>query len=619
MPADPTVLRLDHLPIIGSALRKLRIREHIDVRVAADPRGRVSTGQAIEALIAAILLGKHTLYRVDELLAPYDLELAFGWRFDATSLHDTRLGRALDELFKVGPAAVHADVVATAVDVYDLLLRRLHFDTTTVKVHGQYPTSLEPADPEEPNAIPHLTHGHSKDHRPDLKQVVLSLTASADEFGAVPIMGRAASGNRSDALEGDAVLRELALRFPDLADLILVADSKFFGGRRLLAVEQIDLRYLTLVPRSVNLQKQAIARYRAATTGAAPPLLLTKKGRNEEEGLLEWYGRSYDMTYEWDGREEGEDGVVSIPLRALVVESPKLREQKMRSLEKRRAAEGVRFAKRIKALVSREFRCKADAEAALERFLAGPNEFHSFEAAARYEDLRAKRDRPGRPCKDEQPRLRRVWRVDVEASEDDEAFEAAAFALGCFVLATDLPREGKQAHSDGELLEAYKAQQSVEGCMAWAKGPLEVAPVFLKTPRRVAALCAVYVLALMVYALIQRDTRRRLKLAQTTMPGNRGQGWTARPTTEVLFRLFEGINTLRGVGEADVRVVVTGMNTEQVRILDLLGVETLKAPGVRVVEPKVPTRGRAAKPVPRRAPRKPPRSWARKKSKPPRG
>jgi len=612
MSADLSTRCLDHLPIVGTALKKLRIREHVDRRVATDPRSHVSAGEAVEALIAAILLGKHTLYRVDELLAPYDLELAFGWRFNATSLNDTRLAKALDDLFEAGPAAVHADVVATAVEVYDLLLRRLHFDTTTAKVYGEYAGSREPDDPEEPNAVPHLTYGHSKDHRPDLKQLVLSLTAAADQYGAVPIMGRAASGNRSDALEGDATLRELASRFPDLSETLLVADSKFFGGRRLLAVAQVDLNYVTLVPRSVGLRDEAVARYRKETSGGPSKPLKVKEGRNESEGEREWYGRSYDMVYEWDGREDGEDEAVPIPMRLLVVESPALREQKLRSLEKRHAAEAARVAKRIERLARREFRCKADAESALARFEKSASEFHRFETAVRSDEVRVKRDRPGRPRKDERPRTRRVWRVDVDASEDEEAFDNAVFALGCFVLATNLPREGGGAHTDSEILEAYDQQQSVEGCMAWAKGPLQVAPIFLKTPRRIGALCAVYVLALMVYALIQRDVRQRLDRAGTTMPGNRGQGWTARPTTEVLFRLFEGISTIRG---AEPRVVVTGMNTEQVRILDLLAVSVLSDPGVRVVEPVVPTRGRAAKPVPRKTPRKPPRSWAGEKSK----
>ena len=41
-----------------------------------------------------------------------------------------------------------------------------------------------------------ITHGHNKDHRPDLKQLLFSLTLSAD--GAVPVHYRAVDGNTTD-------------------------------------------------------------------------------------------------------------------------------------------------------------------------------------------------------------------------------------------------------------------------------------------------------------------------------------------------------------------------------------------------------------------------------------
>jgi len=101
----------------------------------------------------------------------------------------------------------------------------------------------------------------------------------------------------------------------------------------------------------------------------------------------------------------------------------------------------------------------------------------------------------------------------------------------------------------------------------------------------------------MVYALIQRDARGRLVEAGTTMPGNRGQGWTDKPTTEVLFRLFEGVDTWRGV-DSDGYTLVMNTNTEQLRVLSLLGIELdSHARRVRVVDPREPRRGeRASKP-----------------------
>ena len=91
---------------------------------------------------------------------------------------------------------------------------RVHFDTTTLTLFGQYATS---------HTEPRITHGHSKDHRPDLKQLVFGLNVSSD--GAVPLLHHVFGGNRTD----DSVhvrnvdeLRDLLGR----KDFVYVADSK---------------------------------------------------------------------------------------------------------------------------------------------------------------------------------------------------------------------------------------------------------------------------------------------------------------------------------------------------------------------------------------------------------
>jgi len=605
----PTTRRLDHLPVVGHVLRALRIGEHVDARVEHDPRCRVTTGECVEALIVAILLGKHTLYRVDELLRPYDLEVAFGWKGEPERFNDTRLAKALDDLFAAGPSSVHASVVATAVEVLQLELSQLHYDTTTAKVYGDYRYSVEPEDPEEPDAIPHVTRGHSKDHRPDLKQIVLSLTATAD--GAVPVAGRAASGNRSDSLEADYVLRELAQSLPGLDEVTLVADSKFFCGRHLDVVEHLDLAYVTLVPRNVGIWGEAYGALQSAHARGPLPVLKTKEVREEGADDHEWLGLSVDVTYQWRG-EGGEPQ--AIPVRALAVHSTALEQRKQGAVERQKEREERRLERLVTKLVGQAFHCAADAEQAERALVQEDLRFHNVDTAVRWETVPAKRARGGRPKKGEPTPTRRVWRVDVDVSEVPGALEAVLFEESSFVLATNLPRAGgDRAASDAEVLEAYDDQHTVEGCMRWAKGPLAVAPIFLKTPLRIAALSAVYVLALMVYALIQREVRRRLAAEGTTMPGNRGQGWTAKPTTEVVFRLFEGIDTIRGV-LPEGGVVVTNTNTEQIRLLRLLGHAIFDAEGVVMAEPRQPRPGeRAWKPVPQTATEKAKRASNRRR------
>jgi transposase len=74
-------------------------------------------------------------------------------------------------------------------------------------------------------SAPAITYGFSKDHRPDLKQLLFILTVSAD---GVPVAFRCAAGNTGDSvthIETWNTLRAVAGR----ADFLYVADSNQYA------------------------------------------------------------------------------------------------------------------------------------------------------------------------------------------------------------------------------------------------------------------------------------------------------------------------------------------------------------------------------------------------------
>jgi transposase len=79
---------------------------------------------------------------------------------------------------------------------------------------------------------------------------------------------------------------------------------------------------------------------------------------------------------------------------------------------------------------------------------------------------------------------------------------------GVFVLKTNLP--SKRCPTP-KALSTYKKQSQVERRFHHCKGPLAVAPMFLEKPERMAGLLCILVWALMVMALMERQTRRSLK------------------------------------------------------------------------------------------------------------
>lgn len=77
---------------------------------------------------------------------------------------------------------------------------------------------------------------------------------------------------------------------------------------------------------------------------------------------------------------------------------------------------------------------------------------------------------------------------------------------GRFVLATNVL--DAQDLSDAERLRAYKGPPAAELRVKWAKNPAAIAPIFLETPTRIAALGCVYLMALLVYTLVERHVEK---------------------------------------------------------------------------------------------------------------
>ena len=92
-----------------------------------------------------------------------------------------------------------------------------------------------------------ITHGHNKDHRPDLKQLLFVLTVSAD--GTVPVHDRALDGQTSDvATHVDTwnTLRQIVGR----PDFLYVADSKLCSRKSLAYLAAHQGRFITMLPRT---------------------------------------------------------------------------------------------------------------------------------------------------------------------------------------------------------------------------------------------------------------------------------------------------------------------------------------------------------------------------------
>lgn len=508
---------LDHLPLVGACMRYLEIRETIDGLIPPHSLNHVTPGECVEALVLSILTGQHALYKVSEVLSQYDTSIIFQREVDPQWFHDNRLGNALDDMWAVGLDKLYSGIISTAIIKYSLELSRLHFDTTSISLFGAYEGWEEG---------PWVSFGYSKDHRPDLKQLLFGMTVTGD--GGVPITGRITSGSTSDSEENRFNLTSLRPVVPDLTKSILVADSKFFSGSTLELAYQENIPFVTLVPKTVGLREELVKE-----EGDFKPLL-TRPGRHKGE-IEEYKGFSAERAYRYKS-STGEE--IERTMRFLVVESTVLSRQKAKGIERAILKEKKKLSKLAEKVSKRIYSCPQDAEKEAQLVREKTKLlYHELDIKINQRELPVKRERRGRPAKGEEAPTKRGWTVGIGFSQNPEKIVESKRREGRFVLATSIL--DRNSLPDEEILKTYKGQSSVETNFKWAKNPAAVAPIFLDNPKRIAALGFIYLVALMIYTLMERQIRKVLKGSGKKIPGNKGL--TDNPTGQVLFKALRGI------------------------------------------------------------------------------
>ncbi|HEX8013129.1 MAG TPA: IS1634 family transposase [Casimicrobiaceae bacterium] len=193
----------------------------------------------------SITVEREPIYRQGETVHGFAAGLFGIGVEDMARLSDDRLGRALDRLFDADRAALLTEVVLAVGEKFALRFDELHNDSTSVAFCGQYRAASGRR--LRARTAPAITYGFSKDHRPDLKQLLFILTVAAD--GAVPVQFRVADGNRNDSttqIESWNTLRTLAGR----ADFLYVADSKLCSHDNMEHIQRAGGRFVTAMPRS---------------------------------------------------------------------------------------------------------------------------------------------------------------------------------------------------------------------------------------------------------------------------------------------------------------------------------------------------------------------------------
>jgi transposase len=174
-------------------IERIELKELLSQYLPSKENQKLSHADAILLFVRNILLERHPLYKLSEWAARFDPHLVGLEETKPSVLNDDRVGRSLDALFDADRASLLTNLVLKVIEEFSIELSQLHNDSTTVTVYGEYKQNRSMRNGKPSLA---LLRGHNKDFRPDLKQLLFTLTVSRD--GAVPIHYKGYDGNTTD-------------------------------------------------------------------------------------------------------------------------------------------------------------------------------------------------------------------------------------------------------------------------------------------------------------------------------------------------------------------------------------------------------------------------------------
>lgn len=531
-------------PIIEHYLQRLRIGEVIASYIPQDRRLKLPVERTLGVLIHNILSAPMPMYAIADWLAPLDEQCLGLDPAQAACIGDDRVGQALERFYYGRHKDVFFHLALRAIKTFGLDCGQIHQDTTSITFCGKYAAWRAPEE---------LTHGNNKDHRPDLKQLVLGVSATADGF--VPLTHKIYSGNQTDDtlhLENHQRLRRLLQR----ADFIYVADCKLATEQNLNRLDACGGRFVSVMPRTRKEDRafrQLVRQDRVRWTH-----LLSRKNNRRPRSKLDHYSLA-------QGQYQAGD------YRLLWIRSTQKAEQDAEA-RGRHLAQSLEALRQIQArLNTYHLKSREAIEQALERILQTHHtaEWIGYEIHT-HREYQKRFARRGRPGTSQKPQVNWKPYFSLSFEVDRQALEEEARTDGVFPLITNLQAA---RYSAKRVLEIYKFQPFLEKRHSQLKTWQEVTPVLLKKQERVVAYLHMHVMALMVATLIERQLRQAMRAhGLSTLPLYPEERPCRYPTMFDIVRAFRGVERYEVQEGERVTLFPAKLNGLQRQVIHLLGV-----------------------------------------------
>jgi transposase len=493
--------------LVKGLLYRLRVKDIIDETLLHQPEIDTTYGALAQVVIAnRMTFQPCPLYKLGAWAAQHGVDRVFG--VSAEALDDDRLGALLDHL-SAHQVTVWTAIMKEAQRRFKLDLAWLHEATPSVYFEGAYTDEKgEPLPGGE--RIPRLVEGYNKDGQREKVQLVLSLITS----GRVPIYYRPWDGNQTDdgVYLADMTEGRRLLLAPENA--VLIGDRKMCNHVTLVSFCRDRQQFLGAHPwtetaravwQSVWTQLQHrqvvwtaadyVSRQDARKpVEARPTYRVCEVPQTLTDDTL---GQTYPVrwVFSWSSEKAARDA----QQRAKALQAGDTALRRLASLlgkyqYKRRTVIEARIAQALD---------KAHAQPYLTYRLHGTD-------------------------------LDQKWQLtwDVDQIQVQEAAQRDGVALLC----TNVPATRLSAAA---VMIKYKEQVQVEQVIDFLKSPVQIRPMWLHQPKRLAGLTLLIMIAVLTAMLLEHQVRRWIAKTGRRLTGLRPEKRDdAFPTATALLQAF---------------------------------------------------------------------------------
>ncbi len=350
----------------------------------------------------------------------------------AQHLTDDVLGRTLDALFDADVSLLYQAIAEHVVDQLGLTSDSVHLDITSFHVDGEYESSTD-----EATKTIKLVKGYSRDHRPELNQVVLELIC--ENQAGLPVYMQALSGNSNDAKAfSEVTKRHIHCLKAAQNSRYFIADAALYTEESIQSLDEQKQKFITRVPMTIASAKQALL-------ALEPEQLLPINNGYSGHWIEANYG---DVKQRW-----------------LLVKSEQATKRESVTFYKNIDKTLTKELNLLNKLTKKEFACETDAQSAMSEF-ASQCQFLGFESSTivKVPTFSGR----GRPKKTAEP-TGYQYQIEAEPYTDLEKVKMAKLKVGMFILATN--DTDSTDLTMGELMTHYKSQQKVERGFRFLKSP----------------------------------------------------------------------------------------------------------------------------------------------------